>query len=56
MKKFIIGKTKVSKYFAIYKCPICNTLMKTTNNPIEIPAEEIPNLLAKVIRRHLMPV
>lgn len=50
MKKLIMGKTKMSKYYAVYKCAICNCLMRTTDNPIEIPKEELPTLLAKVIR------
>ena len=38
------------KYLAVYKCPLCGTLLKTTENPIEIPYNELPNLLGKYIR------
>lgn len=38
------------KYYAIYKCPLCGTLLKTTENTIEIPYDELPKLLGKYIR------
>lgn len=38
------------KYLAVYKCPLCGTLMKTTNDPIEIPYDELPKLLGRYVR------
>ena len=40
----------MSKYYAVYKCPLCGTLLKTTENSIEIPYNELPTLLGKYMR------
>ncbi len=39
----------MSKYRAIYKCPLCGRSL-TTGNPTEIPADGLPDLLGAVVR------
>lgn len=39
----------MSKYRAIYKCPLCGRSL-TTGKPTEIPAGALPDLLASVVK------
>lgn len=39
----------MSKYCAVYKCPLCGNILKCGES-IEIPYDELPNLLGLVIR------
>ena len=40
----------MGKYFAIYKCPMCNRELKTTENPIDMDHNDIPEMLAKIMQ------
>ena len=42
-------KQDMSKYYAVYKCPLCGNILKYGES-IEIPYDELPNLLGLVIR------
>lgn len=37
------------KYWAVYKCPLCGKLSRLSDS-VEIPYDELPNLLAHVIK------
>lgn len=39
----------MSRYKAVYKCPLCNELF-SIGNSVEIPYNSLPELCAKVIR------
>lgn len=40
---------KIGKYYAIYKCPLCNKIFRISETAAEIDEDEIPDLLTKVI-------
>ena len=40
------------RYNAIYKCPLCNTLVRY-GEAKEIPTEELPELIAKVVQNQM---
>lgn len=37
------------KYYAVYKCPLCGTLMATPK-AIELEYDDLPKLLGKIVR------
>lgn len=41
----------MSKYTAVYKCSICGEMI-AAGNPQEIPSDQIPVALAKVVKSH----
>ena len=40
----------MSKYAAIYRCQLCGQILHTGNST-EVPSEQIPDLLAQVIKQ-----
>lgn len=40
------------KYWAVYKCPLCGKLSRLGDS-VEIPYDELPNLLGKVMQNQL---
>lgn len=37
-------------YFAIYRCPMCNRNFRIAENPTEIDYDELPSLIAKIVK------
>ena len=42
----------MAKYSAVYKCPLCEKLIYTSD-PQEVPYENLPELCAKVVKNQL---
>ena len=40
----------VGNYFAIYRCPMCGTEFRITNSPTKMREDDIPELLARVVK------
>lgn len=39
----------MAKYLAVYKCPLCGTLLYTAN-PQEVPYDKLPELCVKIVK------
>ena len=39
----------MGKYYAMYKCPLCNSEFTCNKTPVEIDENEIPDLLGKFV-------